>query len=153
MAQTGSRNIDEAAQILLPLVSVESNTEITSEGILGLFVEQKLQGNADFANNSPPTFDALLAKAANKFKAQEEMASSIRSQRAVSTLPFDVTSSEFKTAKVADWVANFGRNPEGQLASPEAIGGVVSSAITTSIEAVNTDPDLRRAINKITLEL
>ena len=152
VAQTGSRNIDEAAQILLPLVSVESNTEITSEGILGLFVEQKLQGNADFANNSPPTFDALLAKAANKFKAQEEMASSIRSQRAVSTLPFDVTSSEFKTAKVADWVANFGRNPEGQLASPEAIGGVVSSAITTSIEAVNTDPDLRRAINKITLD-
>lgn len=152
VTQTGSSNVDQAAQRLLPFIKVESNTNLTGSAILGLFVEQKLQNNPDFANNAPPTFDTLLAKAANRFKSQEETATSLRQQRAVSTLPFDRTPSEFKNPKVSEWIANFGRNPEGELASPEDISNAVSDAIDTAIDAVNTDPDLRRAINKITLD-
>ena len=152
VTQTGSSNVDQAAQRLLPFIKVEFNTNLTGSAILGLFVEQKLQNNPDFANNAPPTFDTLLAKAANRFKSQEETATSLRQQRAVATLPFDRTPSEFKNPKVSEWIANFGRNPEGELASPEDISNAVSDAIDTAIDAVNTDPDLRRAINKITLD-
>ena len=152
VAQTGSRNIDEAAQRLLPLITVEFNADLTSAGVIGLFIEQKLQNNPDFANNAPPTFDTLLLQAANRFKVQQEAASSIRSQRAASTLPFDTDSEDLKTPKVADWVANFGRNPEGELASPEDIDAAVRGSIDTAIDAVNTDPALRSAINKIILE-
>ncbi len=152
VAQTGSSNVNQAAQRLLPFIKVESNNNLTGSAILGLFVEQKLQNNPDFANNAPPTFDTLLAKAANRFKSQEETATSLRQQRAATTLPFDRTPSEFRNPKVSEWIANFGRNPEGDLASPEDISNAVSGAINTAIDAVNTDPDLRRAINKITLD-
>ena len=152
VAQTGSSNVNQAAQRLLPFIKVESNNNLTGSAILGLFVEQKLQNNPDFANNAPPTFDTLLAKAANRFKSQEETATSLRQQRAATTLPFDRTPSEFRNPKVSEWIANFGRNPEGDLASPEDISSAVSGAINTAIDAVNTDPDLRRAINKITLD-
>ena len=152
VAQTGSSNVNQAAQRLLPFIKVESNNNLTGSAILGLFVEQKLQNNPDFANNAPPTFDTLLAKAANRFKSQEETATSLRQQRAATTLPFDRTPSEFRNPKVSEWIANFGRNPEGDLASPEDISSAVSGAINTAIDAVNTDPDLRKAINKITLD-
>lgn len=152
VAQTGSSNVNQAAQRLLPFIKVESNNNLTGSAILGLFVEQKLQNNPDFANNAPPTFDTLLAKAANRFKSQEETATSLRQQRAATTLPFDRTPSEFRNPKVSEWIANFGRNPEGDLASPEDISNAVSGAINTAIDAVNIDPDLRRAINKITLD-
>ena len=152
VAQTGSSNVNQAAQRLLPFIKVESNNNLTGSAILGLFVEQKLQNNPDFANNAPPTFDTLLAKAANRFKSQEETATSLRQQRAATTLPFDRTPSEFRNPKVSEWIANFGRNPEGGLASPEDISSAVSGAINTAIDAVNTDPDLRKAINKITLD-
>tara|TARA_R110001592_G_scaffold155117_2_gene384670 strand:+ start:932 stop:13306 length:12375 start_codon:yes stop_codon:yes gene_type:complete len=152
VAQTGSKNVDQAAQKLLPFVKVESNINLTSETILGLFIEQKLQNNPDFANNATPTFDTLLRKATDRFKLQQDDANSLREQRAVSTLPFDVAPAEFRTAKVSGWIANFGRNPEGELASPQDISDAVSGAIDTAIGAVNTSPDLRIEVNKIILD-
>ena len=151
VAQTGSKNVEQAAQKLLPFVKVESNINLTSETILGLFIEQKLQNNPDFANNATPTFDTLLRKATDEFKLQQDDANSLREQRAVSTLPFDVAPAEFRTAKVSGWIANFGRNPDGELASPQDISDAVSGAIDTAIGAVNTSPDLRREVNKIIL--
>ena len=152
VAQTGSKNVEQAAQKLLPFVKVESNINLTSETILGLFVEQKLQNNPDFANNATTTFDTLLRKATDRFKLQQDDANSLREQRAVSTLPFDVAPAEFRNAKVSGWIANFGRNPDGELASPQDISDAVSGAIDTAIGAVNTSPDLRREVNKIILD-
>ena len=152
VAQTGSKNVEQAAQKLLPFVKVESNINLTSETILGLFIEQKLQNNPDFANNATPTFDTLLRKATDEFKLQQDDANSLREQRAVSTLPFDVAPAEFRTAKVSGWIANFGRNPDGELASPQDISDAVSGAIDTAIGAVNTSPDLRIEVNNIILD-
>ena len=152
VAQTGSKNVEQAAQKLLPFVKVESNINLTGGAVIGLFVEQKLQNNPDFANNATPTFDTLLRKATDEFKLQQDDANSLREQRAVSTLPFDVAPAEFRNAKVSGWIANFGRNPDGELASPQDISDAVSGAIDTAIGAVNTSPDLRREVNKIILD-
>jgi len=152
VAQTGSKNVDQAAQKLLPFIKVESNKELTGEAILGLFVEQKLLNNPDFANNTTPTFDTLLKKAANRFKNQQEEATSLRQQRAASTLPFDITPDQFKNPKVSSWVFNFGENPVGDFASPQDISNTVSGAMKKAVNAVNTSPDLRKGIVKVILE-
>ena len=152
VAQTGSKNVDQAAQKLLPFIKVESNKELTGETILGLFVEQKLLNNPDFANNTTPTFDTLLKKAANRFKNQQEKATSLRQQRAASTLPFDITPDQFKNPKVSSWVFNFGENPVGDVASPQDISNTVSGAMKKAVNAVNTSPDLRKGIVKVILE-
>ncbi len=152
VAQTGSKNVDQAAQKLLPFIKVESNKELTGETILGLFVEQKLLNNPDFANNTTPTFDTLLKKAANEFKNQQEKATSLRQQRAASTLPFDITPDQFKNPKVSSWVFNFGENPVGDFASPQDISNTVSGAMKKAVNTVNTSPDLRKGIVKVILE-
>ena len=152
VAQTGSKNVEQAAQKLLPFVKVESNINLTGGAVIGLFVGQKLQNNPDFANNATPTFDTLLRKATDRFKLQQDDANSLREQRAVSTLPFDVAPAEFRNAKVSGWIANFGRNPDGELASPQDISDAVSGAIDTAIGAVNTSPDLRVKVNEIILD-
>jgi len=152
VAQTGSKNVDQAAQKLLPFIKVESNKELTGEAILGLFVEQKLLNNPDFANNTTPTFDTLLKKAANRFKNQQEEATSLRQQRAASTLPFDITPDQFKNPKVSSWVFNFGENPVGDFASPQDISNTVSGAMKKAVNTVNTSPDLREGIVKVILE-
>jgi hypothetical protein len=174
--QIGATSKDEAAQRLLPFITITQQTAaesestagdptqlqlplttgpeitLTSDRIIELFIDQKLDNNPDFAGNTAPTFDSLLAKASNQFKNQEESATRLRKARAVGSLPSDLTSDQLKTQRVVNWVNNFGRNPDGDLPTPESLAQASAASIDAAVEALNSDPILRRKVNQMILE-
>ena len=142
-------NVKEAtaAQRLLPFIKVEDVKELSNKQILETFIDQKVINNPDFSANSAPTYASVISKAAEETKSQEDYIIQRRESEAKASLPdSDLDTS---SGRLNDFISNFGRKPDGSIADPASVAAMVSGAVDSAIDAINTDQKLRIAVDSI----
>ena len=142
-------NVKEAtaAQRLLPFIKVEDVKELSNKQILETFIDQKVLNNPDFSANSAPTYASVISKAAEEIKSQEDYIIQRRESEAKASLPdSDLDTS---SGRLNDFISNFGRKPDGSIADPASVAAMVSGAVDSAIDAINTDQKLRIAVDSI----
>jgi hypothetical protein len=142
-------NVKEAtaAQRLLPFIKVEDVKELSNKQILETFIDQKVLNNPDFSANSAPTYASVISKAAEEIKSQEDYITQRRESEAKASLPdSDLDTS---SGRLNDFISNFGRKPDGSIADPASVAAMVSGAVDSAIDAINTDQKLRIAVDSI----
>jgi hypothetical protein len=134
---------EAAAKRVLPLISIDKAGDLSNDEIIEIFVDQYAVNNTALSGNTPPSFASVLSDSTRNFAVQKDYIDNRHRADANATLPVDEGDITDIARKQSDFIDNFGRKPDGEVAAPEDVAAMMVASIDKAIEAINSDQKLR----------
>lgn len=138
---------EAAAKMVLPLISIDKAGSLNNDSIIETFVDQYALNNPDLSGNTPPSFASVLADSTSDFEVQQEFIEDRYAADAAQTYPIDRDMTNVPRKQV-DFTSNFGRKPDGAVATPQDVAAMMVASIDKAVEAINSDQKLRLTVEE-----